>query len=125
MKKIIQTDKAPAAIGPYSQAVQANDLVFISGQIPLKRNGELLKDTIEEQTKLILENIGQILNAVNLDYQNIVKTTIFLKDLTNFEKVNQVYGSFFKENPPARSTIEVKNLPKNAEIEIEVVASKN
>ncbi len=122
-KEIITTDKAPQAIGPYSQGVRAGGFVFYSGQIPLyPATGELCTGDIREQTELVMANIGAVLAAAGLDYASVVKTTIYLVDLTNFAIVNEIYGRFFPVNPPARSTVEVKGLPKGVGVEIEVVA---
>ena len=122
-KRVIQTDKAPKAIGPYSQAVQAGSFVFISGQIPIDpATGELVGGEIQQQTRQVMENIKQILESQRLGFADVVKTTIFLKDMGAFSQVNEVYGSYFPGEPPARSTIEVAKLPKNAEIEIETIA---
>ena len=122
-KKVIQTEKAPKAIGPYSQAIQAGNFLFLSGQIPLDpKTGELVKGDIREQTERVLENIKGILESQGLRMENVVKITIFLKDLGNFNLVNEVYATYFPSLPPARSTVEVSKLPKNAEIEIEAIA---
>jgi 2-iminobutanoate/2-iminopropanoate deaminase len=122
-KKVIHTDKAPKAIGPYSQAIQAGDFLFLSGQIPLDpKTGELVKGDIRQQTQQVLENIKGTLESQKLGMENVVKATIFLKDLGNFNQVNEVYATYFPSSPPARSTVEVSKLPRNAEIEIEVIA---
>jgi len=122
-KKVIQTDKAPKAIGPYSQAIQAGNFLFLSGQIPLNpKTGELIQGDIREQTQQVLENIKRILESQGLRMENMVKSTIFLKDIANFNQVNEVYGNYFPSSPPARSTVEVSKLPRNAEIEIEAIA---
>jgi len=122
-KKVIHTDKAPKAIGPYSQASQAGDFLFLSGQIPLDpKTGELVNGDIREQTQQVLENIKGILESQGLRMKNVVKSTIFLKDIANFSQVNEVYATYFASSPPARSTVEVSKLPRNAEIEIEVIA---
>ncbi len=122
-KKVIQTEKAPKAIGPYSQAIQAGDFLFLSGQIPLDpKTGELARGDIREQTKQVLENIKGILESQKLGMENVVKATIFLKDIGNFNQVNEIYATYFPSSPPARSTVEVSKLPRNAEIEIEVIA---
>jgi 2-iminobutanoate/2-iminopropanoate deaminase len=121
-KKVIHTDKAPKAIGPYSQAIQAGNFLFLSGQIPLDpKTGELVKGGIREQTQQVLENIKGALESQGLGMENVVKVTIFLKDLGNFDQVNEVYATYFPSSPPARSTVEVSKLPRNAEIEIEVI----
>jgi len=121
-KRVIQTEKAPKAIGPYSQAIQAGPFLFVSGQIPIDPStGELVGGDIQEQTRRILENIKQILESQRLALPDVVKTTIFLKDMGNFAKVNEIYAAYFPTEAPARSTIEVARLPKDAEIEIEAV----
>lgn len=122
-KEIICTDRAPKAIGPYSQGVKAGGFVFFSGQIPLDpATGQLQGADIAEQTELVMENISGLLAAAGLDFGDVVKSTIFLTDLTNFTTVNEIYGRRFPANPPARSTVEVKGLPKGAAVEIEVIA---
>jgi 2-iminobutanoate/2-iminopropanoate deaminase len=123
MKKIISTSEAPAAIGPYSQAVRSGNFLFCSGQIPLDpKSGQIGPGDIATQTRRVLDNIGAVLKAEGLTFENIVKTTIFLTDLGDFQTVNEIYGSYFKQQPPARSTVQVSALPKGAKIEIEVVA---
>ena len=123
MKKVIQTDRAPKAIGPYSQAIQAGNFLFLSGQIPLDpKTGELVKGDIRRQTQQVLENIKGILESQELGMENLVKTTIFLKEIWNFNQVNEVYSTFFPSSPPARSTVEVARLPRDVEIEIEAIA---
>ncbi len=123
LKKEISTSAAPAAIGPYSQAVQADSLLFISGQLPLvPETGQLLGGPIDEQTRQVMQNISAILQEAGGSLENIVKTTIFLTDLANFQQVNAAYGSFFSETPPARATIQVAALPLGAPVEIEAVA---
>jgi 2-iminobutanoate/2-iminopropanoate deaminase len=122
-KKVIQTERAPKAIGPYSQAIQAGSFLFLSGQIPLDpKTGELVKGDIGQQTKQVLENIEGILESQKLRMENVVKTTLFLKDIGNFDRVNEVYRTYFPSSPPARSTVEVARLPRDAEIEIEAIA---
>lgn len=122
-KKIIHTDKAPKAIGPYSQAIRTETLVFTAGQIALDPStGELVPGGIEEQTRQALTNLKHILDAADSGLAYVVKTTVFLKDMSDFPKMNAVYAEFFDENPPARSTIAVAALPKGALVEIEVVA---
>ena len=123
MKKIISTSEAPAAIGPYSQAVRSGDLLFCSGQIPLDpESGQIVSGDIATQTRRVLDNIGAVLRAEGLAFENIVKTTIFLTDFADFQTVNEIYGSYFKQQPPARSTVQVAALPKGANVEIEVIA---
>ena len=122
-KKVIQTEKAPKAIGPYSQAIQAGNFLFLSGQIPLDpKTGELVKGDIRKQTQQVLENIKGILESQGLGMENVVKSTIFLKDIANFNQVNEVYATYFPSSPPARSTVEVTKLPRDADIEIEALA---
>jgi len=124
-KRIIKTEQAPKAIGPYSQAVMIGDMLFASGQIALDpATGELVEGGIEAQATRVMENIKNILAAAGMDFSNVVKSTIFITDINNFAKVNEIYGKYFPENPPARSTIEVSKLPKGALIEIEVIAHK-
>jgi 2-iminobutanoate/2-iminopropanoate deaminase len=122
-KKVIQTEKAPKAIGPYSQAIQAGNFLFLSGQIPLDpKTGELVKGDIRKQTQQVLENIKGILESQGLGMENVVKSTIFLKDIANFNQVNEIYETYFLSSPPARSTVEVAKLPRDADIEIEAIA---
>src|SRR5437867_12974676 len=124
MKKIIFTNEAPAAIGPYSQAVRSGSFLFCSGQIPLDpKSGEIVSGDIAAQTRRVLDNIAAVLRAEGLTFDNVVKTTIFLTNLDDFQIVNEVYGSYFKQNPPARSTVQVSALPKDANVEIEVIAA--
>jgi len=123
MKKIISTSDAPAAIGPYSQAIRAGSTIYCSGQIPLEpKTGQIISGGIDAQTRRVLDNITALLKAEGLGFGNIVKTTIFLTNLGDFQTVNEVYGSYFKSQPPARSTVQVSALPKGANIEIEVIA---
>ncbi len=126
MKKIIYTENAPKAIGPYSQAVQVNDLMFISGQIPVDPlTGNIVSDDIKHQAEQVLKNIRAILNAAGYDMENVVKTTIFLKDMNRFTDVNEVYKGFFKDGSfPARATVEVARLPKDVLVEIEAIAAR-
>jgi 2-iminobutanoate/2-iminopropanoate deaminase len=122
-KKVIQTEKAPKAIGPYSQAIQAGNFLFLSGQIPLDpKTGELVKGDIRQQTLQVLENIKGVLESQKLGMENVVKVTVFLKDIGNFNQVNEVYTTYFPSSPPARSTVEVARLPRDADIEIEAIA---
>ncbi|KEA45298.1 endoribonuclease [Campylobacter mucosalis] len=122
MKKIIHTNNAPQAIGPYSQAVLTNGFLFVSGQLGVKPNGEFAGSDVKSQTKQSLENIKAILCASDLDFTNVVKTTIFLADMGDFAAVNEIYATYFSENFPARSTVAVKTLPKDALVEIETIA---
>lgn len=121
----VQTDKAPQAIGPYSQAVETGDWIFTSGQIPLTPDGKLVAGGIEEQTRQVLENLKSVLEAAGSGLEHVVKTTIFLRDMNQFQTVNEIYGGYFKEHQPARSCVEVSRLPKDVLIEIEVIAKKN
>ncbi len=126
MKKIISTSEAPAAIGPYSQAARSGNLLFCSGQIPLDpKSGQIVTGDIGGQTRRVLDNIAAVLKAEALTFDNVVKTTIFLTDLGDFQTVNEIYGSYFKQSPPARSTVQVSALPKGANVEIEVIAVAN
>ena len=123
MKKVISTKDAPGAVGPYSQAIRAGSMVFCAGQIPLDpKSGQIESQDVGEQAKRVLENIGAVLKAAQLDYSHVVKTTVFLTDLADFQIVNAIYAGFFRENPPARSTVQVSALPKGAKVEIEVIA---
>ena len=123
MKKVVSTQDAPAAIGPYSQAIRAGTMMFCSGQIPLDpKTGQIVSGGIDAQTTRVCENITAVLKAEGLSFANIVKTTIFLTDLGDFQTVNEIYGSYFTQQPPARSTVQVPALPKGANIEIEVIA---
>src|SRR5437764_11142929 len=126
MKKIIATPDAPAAIGPYSQAIRFGNLIFCSGQIPLEpKSGQMVSDDIADQTRRVLDNISGLLKSEGLSLGDVLKTTIFLTDLGNFQIVNEIYGSYFSSDPPARSTVQVSALPKGAKIEIEVIALAN
>lgn len=124
MKTIISTDRAPQAIGPYSQAVKANGFLFVSGQIPLDPfTGQLVYGGISMQARQVLANIQAILDRENLTFAHVVKATVFLQDMNDFAEFNKVYGEYFPAEPPARSTIQVARLPKDAGIEIEVIAA--
>ena len=126
MKKVINTTDAPEAIGPYSQAIVAGNLIFVSGQIPLHPfTGELIKDDITVATNLVMENIGAILAAAKVNYKDIVKTSIFLTNINDFAEVNEVYASYFEDNFPARETVQVAALPKGVSVEISVIAAKS
>jgi 2-iminobutanoate/2-iminopropanoate deaminase len=123
MKKIISTRDAPAALGPYSQAVRVGSTIYCAGQIPLDpKTGEIVSGGIDVQTRRVLDNIMAILRSEGLGFDDIVKTTIFLTELADFQAMNEVYASYFKQAPPARSTVQVAALPKGARIEIEVIA---
>lgn len=122
-KKVIQTEKAPKAIGPYSQAIQAGNLIFLSGQLPIDpATGELMKGDIGKQTRQVLDNLKAVLESQGLGMEDVVKVTIFLREMDNFSSVNEVYGTYFPSSPPARSAIGVANLPRNAEVEMEAIA---
>lgn len=123
-KKNIFTTSAPSPIGPYSQAVLVGDLLFVSGQIPIDpATGDLITDNIEQETRQVMLNIGAILKEAGLNYHNIVKSSIFLKDMNDFVKVNEVYGHFFTSHYPARETVQVSRLPKDSNVEISVIAA--
>ncbi len=125
-KKIIETKKAPAPIGPYSQAVQAGGFMFCSGQIPLDpATGQINTGSVAEQTELVMKNIEAVLTEAGLKFENIVKTTIFLTDMADFPAVNEVYGKRFQNEAPARSTVAVAGLPRGVKVEIEVTALLN
>ncbi|PCG19708.1 RidA family protein [Brachyspira sp. G79] len=122
-KKIIKTHKAPQAIGPYSQAVKSGNFIFASGQIPLDPvSGNMAENDIKKQTERVMENIKGLLESENLTMANIIKTTCFLTDMANFAAFNEVYAEYFPENPPARSTVAIKSLPKDALVEVEIIA---
>ena len=124
MKKIIKTKNAPAPIGPYNQAIRVKDTLFISGQIPLiPSTMELFSGTIKEETELVMESLKSILKEAGMNFENVVKTTIFIDDMNNFQNINEVYGRYFKdESAPARETVAVKTLPKSVRIEISMIA---
>ncbi|MDB5151724.1 MAG: RidA family protein [Mucilaginibacter sp.] len=126
MKKIVNTNNAPAPIGPYSQAIAAGNFIFVSGQIPLDPStGEIVSENIKAETKQVMENIGAVLSEAGVDFNNIVKTSIFLTDMQSFAQVNEVYGTYFTDQFPARETIQVAALPKNVNVEISVIAIKS
>jgi 2-iminobutanoate/2-iminopropanoate deaminase len=123
VKNIITTDRAPRAIGPYSQAVQAGDLVFASGQIPIDpATGEFVTGGVAEQTEQVLRNLTAVFEAAGVDMNQVVKTTVFLADMDDFTAMNEVYGRFFGEAPPARATVQAARLPRDARVEIEAIA---
>ena len=122
-KQIFKTDKAPAPIGPYNQAVKANGFIFFSGQVALiPATGELELSSIEAETHQVMNNIAALLDEAKVNFQHIVKTTIFLSDMSLFSKVNEIYGSYFEGDHPARETVAVKGLPRNVNVEISVTA---
>ncbi len=124
-RQVVATDAAPKAVGPYSQAVWAGDLLFCAGQIPLEpATGNMVPGGISEQATRVLENIRGLLQSQGLDFKNVVKSTVFLSDMNNFAAMNEVYARFFTTEPPARSTVQVARLPKDALVEIEIVATR-
>ena len=123
MREIVKTEGAPAAIGPYSQAVRAGGFVFASGQIPLDpKTGQFVEGGVREQTEQVLRNLAAVLEAAGSGLARVVKTTVFLADMDDFAAMNEVYGRYFAEDPPARATVEAARLPRDARVEIEVVA---
>ncbi len=123
MKQTLHTDQAPKAIGPYSQAVRANGLLFLSGQIPLDpTTGNLVAGSIAEQTRRVLENLQAVLTNAGSSLAQVVKTTVFLKDMGQFAEMNEVYGQYFNADPPARSTVEAARLPRDVAVEIDAIA---
>ena len=124
-KRVVYSPKAPEPIGPYSQAVQFANILFVSGQIAIdKTTGKIISQTIEEETQQVMNNLHHVLEAAGMDFSNIVKTSIFLKDMNNFPRVNEIYGKHFQEFPPARETVEVSRLPKDVNVEISCIAVK-
>jgi 2-iminobutanoate/2-iminopropanoate deaminase len=124
-KTVVYSSNAPEPIGPYSQAIQTGNMLFISGQIAIQRStGNILKNTIEEETEQVMLNLKEILQAAGMTFDNVVKSSIFLKDMNNFPKVNEIYGKYFTANPPARETVEVSRLPKDVNVEISCIAMK-
>ena len=123
-KEIINTSQAPAPIGPYNQATRANNMLFISGQIPSDpETGELLMSSIEEETHRVMKNLKAILEAAGLGFENVLKTSIFISDMDNFSRINEVYGSYFSGEYPARETVQVARLPKDVNVEISAIAA--
>jgi len=123
-KEIVFTDKAPKAIGPYSQAIKIGDFLFTSGQLPMDPNtGDLVVDDIQKETKQVLDNLKAVVEEAGATLDQVVKTTIFIKDMNQFVSINEVYTSFFPNNPPARSCVEVARLPKDVNVEIEAIVS--
>lgn len=124
-KTVIYSPAAPEPIGPYSQAIQAGNMLFVSGQIAIQRSsGNILTGKIETETEQVMLNLREILGSAGYEFSNVVKTSIFLTDMNNFPKVNEVYGKYFTENPPARETVEVRRLPKDVNVEISCIAVK-
>jgi 2-iminobutanoate/2-iminopropanoate deaminase len=122
-KQIIHTEKAPAAIGPYSQAIKAGNLLFISGQVPFNpETMEIVEGGVEEQTTRVLENLKAILAEAGASFDNVVKTTVFIKDMNEFGAINEIYAKYFGENKPARACVEVARLPRDVKVEIEAIA---
>lgn len=123
VKEIVATERAPRAIGPYSQAVRAGNLLFASGQIPIDpATGEFVAGGIKEQTEQVMRNLSAVLEAAGAGLNQVVKTTVFLSDMDDFTAMNEVYGGFFAENPPARATVQAARLPRDARVEIEAIA---
>lgn len=122
-KEIINTTKAPAALGPYSQAIKAGNTIYVSGQIPLiPETMEIISDDVQEQTKQSLENVKAVLEAAGATLNDVVKASVFIKDMNDFTKINEIYATYFTENKPARACVEVARLPKDVKVEIEVIA---
>jgi 2-iminobutanoate/2-iminopropanoate deaminase len=125
VRRIVSTESAPQAIGPYSQAVSFGNFVFSSGQIPIDpRTGQFVEGGIAEQTEQVLKNLSEVLRAAGVGLGDVVKTTVYLADMGDFAAMNEVYGRFFPENPPARSTVQAARLPRDARVEIDVIAVK-
>ncbi len=122
--KRVSTQRAPKAIGPYSQAIEANGMIFTSGQIALTAEGKLAGETIEVQTRQVLQNLSEVLAAAGASLDDVLKTTVFLSDMEDFAKMNEIYAQYFKQNAPARSTVAVKTLPLDVKVEIECIALK-
>ncbi|MEO9482330.1 MAG: RidA family protein [Ekhidna sp.] len=124
MKEIINASKAPAPIGPYSQAVKSGNTLYVSGQIPINQeNGTLVEGSIEEETEQVMKNLGFILKEAGLSFQDVLKCSIFVSSMDNFARINAVYGKYFQETPPARETVEVSGLPKGVNVEISCIAT--
>lgn len=122
MTSIVATDKAPAAVGPYSQAVKANGFLYTAGQVPLRPDGSMVEGSITEQTEQVMKNLAAVLAAAGCGFEHVIKSTCFLRDMNDFAEFNAVYGSRFGSAPPARSTVAVAGLPKGASVEVELVA---
>jgi 2-iminobutanoate/2-iminopropanoate deaminase len=124
-KSVVFSPVAPAPIGPYSQAIQAGNMLFVSGQIPIQQStGNIITDSIEAETEQVMNNLNEILKAANMNFTHVVKCTIFLTSMSNFPRVNEVYGKYFQHAPPARETVEVSALPKGVNVEISCIAVK-
>lgn len=124
MKEVVFSKNAPAPIGPYSQAIRINNMLYVSGQIAIDQpNNKMVTETIEAETHQVMKNLGLILEAAGSDFSRVVKCSIFVKDLNNFGKINEAYGSYFEDMPPARETVEVSRLPKDVNVEISCIAS--
>jgi 2-iminobutanoate/2-iminopropanoate deaminase len=124
-KSVVYSENAPEPIGPYSQAILAGNILFVSGQIAIQKStGILVTESIEEETNQVMANLGEVLKAGGMNFSNVVKTSIFLKEMDNFPQVNSVYGRFFTQDPPARETVEVARLPKDVNVEISCIAIK-
>jgi 2-iminobutanoate/2-iminopropanoate deaminase len=124
-KTVVYSDKAPEPIGPYSQAIACGNMLFVSGQIAIeKSSGNILTGNIAEESEQVMSNLSEVLKAAGMDFTHVVKCTIFLKNMSDFPKVNEVYGKFFKDQPPARETVEVSRLPKDVNVEISCIAVK-
>src|SRR5688572_19071942 len=125
LKSVVYSENAPEPIGPYSQAIQAGNMLFVSGQIAIQKStGQLVLSNIEEETVQVMTNIREILTAAGMDFSNVVKSSIFMKDMNNFPKINEVYGRYFNDNAPARESIEISRLPKDVNVEISCIAVK-
>ncbi|SKC64729.1 RidA family protein [Maledivibacter halophilus] len=121
--KIVHTDKAPAAVGPYSQGVSAGNLLFVSGQMPFNtETGEMVRGNVEDETRQCLENVKAILEEAGTSLENVVKATVFIRDMDQFDRINKVYGEYFNDHKPARACVEVSRLPKDVNVEIEMIA---
>jgi 2-iminobutanoate/2-iminopropanoate deaminase len=124
-KKVVYSENAPEPIGPYSQAIASGNMLFVSGQIAIEKStGKIKTGNINEETEQVMQNLGAVLKAGGMDFTNIVKTTIFLKNMSDFPSVNEVYGKHFQSEPPARETVEVSRLPKDVNVEISCIAIK-
>ncbi|HDQ00076.1 MAG TPA: RidA family protein [bacterium] len=124
-KQIIESPDAPAAIGPYSQAVKVGNTLYCSGQIAIDpKSGELVTESIEAETRQVLENLGAVLKAAGMDFSDVVRATVFMSDMENYQRINAIYGEYFTENPPARAAVQVANLPRYVNVEISCIAVK-